>query len=83
MCKHQLWKGKNWTVMCKHQLWEGKRRQSGQRKKKSQRISIGADDVEEKRVTCYKTWVTHDHESVNHPVVACRGKRLVYGPSGR
>ena len=22
----------------------------------------------------YKKWVTHDHKSVNHPVVACRGK---------
>ena len=35
--------------MCKHQLWEGKGSQSGQRKKKSQRISIGADDLEEKK----------------------------------
>ena len=24
-------------------------------------------------LTCYKTRVTHDHESVNHPVSACRG----------
>ena len=22
---------------------------------------------------CYKKWVTHDHESVDQPVVACRG----------
>ena len=48
MCKHQLWEGKNSTVMCKHQLWEGKRSQSGQRKKKVRESSIGAGDVEEK-----------------------------------
>ena len=34
--------------MRKHQLWEGKRSQSGQRKKKVRKSSIGAGDVEEK-----------------------------------
>ena len=57
----------------KHQLWEGKRSQYGQRKKTSQRIKYWRGRPRRKRVTSYKTWVTHDHESVNHPVVACRG----------
>ena len=26
---------------------------------------------------CYKKWVTHDHENVDHPVVACRGNTLL------
>ena len=60
-------------MTCKHQLWEGRRSQNSQRKKKVRESSIGAGDVEEKRVTCYKSWVTHDHESVNHPLAACRG----------
>ena len=41
-------------------------------REKVRELSIGAGEVEEKRVTCYKTWVTHGHKSVNHPVVACR-----------
>ena len=49
----------------KNQLWEGKGSQKGQGKK-SQRIECW-------RLKCYKKWVTRDHESVNHPVVACRG----------
>ena len=84
MCKHQLWEGKNSIVMCKHQLWEGKRSQSSQRKKKSQRIKHWWRGRSKKRVTCYKAWVTYDHESVNHPVVACRCGRqytLLTGPS--
>ena len=65
--------------MCNHQLWEGKRSQNGQRKKKSQRIKYWRSWRRRKRVTCYKTWVTHDHESVNHPVVACRGSTETTG----
>ena len=43
-----------------------KQSQKGQRKKKVRESSVGA-------LKCYKKWVTHDHESVNHLVVACRG----------
>ena len=43
-----------------------KQSQKGQRKKKVRESSVGA-------LKCYKKWVTHGHESVNHPVVACRG----------
>ena len=52
----------------KNQLWEGKGSQKGQRKKEkySKRIKC-------LRLKCYKKWVTHDHESVNHPVSTCRG----------
>ena len=35
-------------------------------RKKVRESSVGA-------LKCYKKWVTHDHESVNRPVVACRG----------
>ena len=63
----------NSTVTCKHQLWEGKRSQNDQRKKNIQRIKYDAGQIKEKRLTCYKTWVTHDHESVNYPGPACRG----------
>ena len=44
----------------KNQLWEGKQSQKGKRKKKARESSVGA-------LKCYKKWVTHDHESVNHP----------------
>ena len=54
----------------KNQLWEGKRSQKGHRKKKVREPSVGA-------LKCYKKWATHDHESVNHPVVACRGTALL------
>ena len=37
-------------------------------RKKVRESSVGA-------LKYYKKWVTHDHESVNHPVVACRGPK--------
>ena len=57
----------------KHQPWKGKHSQYGQRKGKSQRIKYWCGWRRRKRVTCYKTWVTHDHEYVNYPGSACRG----------
>ena len=53
----------------KNQLWEGKLSQKGQRKGKSQKIKCWRFEMLQK-------WVTHDHESVNHPGSACRGKLL-------
>ena len=63
----------------KHQLLECKRSQNGQRKRKDQRINYWRGWGRRKRVICYKTWVTHGHESVNHPVVAYKGWRRSLG----
>ena len=53
---------------------EGKRSKNSQKKKKVRESSFGAGEVlRRKRVKCYKTLVPHDHESVNHSMVACRG----------
>ena len=62
--------GKNIEKRGLNQLWEGKQSQKGQSQKKVKESSQGMGEVETSVKLC-KKWMTHEHESENHTVVAC------------
>ena len=57
---------------CKNWIWRGKQRQKDQ-SQKSQRIKSGEGWGRTKTLKLCKKWLTCDHKSENHTVVACWG----------
>ena len=57
----------NSTMTCKHQLQEGKRSHERPKKENKLENQVWCGWRERKTLTCYKTWITHDHESANTP----------------